>query len=56
MYNLVNFSPKTRVFNASSSLIFESPKEYPQNESTEINPNTPYGIAKATSFLFTKNA
>ncbi len=54
MYNLVNFSPKTRVFNASSSLIFGSPKEYPQNESTEINPNTPYGIAKATSFLFTK--
>ena len=36
-----------RVFQASSSEIFGTPTESPQNESTPISPTSPYGAAKA---------
>lgn len=39
-------SPKTRVFQASSSEIFGKPTTSPQDETTPANPNNPYGVAK----------
>ena len=44
-------SPKTKVFLAGSSLIFGKPLVSPQDERTEIRPDTPYGISKAASFF-----
>ncbi len=42
-----NYSPQTRFFQASSSEIFgRNPVDIPQNESTALNPETPYAIAK----------
>jgi GDPmannose 4,6-dehydratase len=38
---------KARFFQASSSEIFGSAEESPQNESTPIKPRSPYGFAKA---------
>jgi GDPmannose 4,6-dehydratase len=40
-------SPSTRLFYASSSLVFGSPQSEPQNESTPLNPTCIYGITKA---------
>lgn len=37
----------TKLFLASSSEIFGSPEEYPQNECTPLKPANPYGCAKA---------
>lgn len=41
--------PATKIFQASSCLIFGNPKKSPQNEKTPINPDptNPYAIAKA---------
>lgn len=39
-------SPTTRLFYASSSHIFGSPKESPQTENTPFHPVAPYGITK----------
>jgi len=36
-----------RVYHASSSEVFGSPVEFPQNENTAFRPATPYGCAKA---------
>ncbi len=41
------YSPKTRLFFASSSLIFGNPMVSPQDEYALKEPITPYGIAKA---------
>ncbi|QEO08631.1 GDP-mannose 4,6-dehydratase [Protaetiibacter larvae] len=38
---------EVRVFQASSSEIFGDPEHAPQDESTPIAPNSPYGVAKA---------
>lgn len=43
------FSPQTRFFLASSSMVFGVPEEFPQTERTPLRPKTPYGIAKAAS-------
>ena len=40
-------SPTTKLFFASSSLVFGSPDVSPQDESTAKRPITPYGIAKS---------
>lgn len=40
------FSPNSKVFFASSSLIFGNPTVSPQDENTPKEPSTPYGIAK----------
>ncbi len=40
-------SPRTRLFQASSSEIFGEPASPSQNEKTANEPRTPYGIAKA---------
>jgi len=36
-----------RIYHASSSEVFGSPTEFPQNETTAFRPATPYGCAKA---------
>lgn len=48
LLELIRGLPKApRFFNASSSEIFGSPTQSPQDESTAISPVTPYGSAKA---------
>lgn len=53
VHALINFldaiaavSPSTRIFYASSSLIFGTPNSEVQSESTECKPETPYAISK----------
>jgi len=41
-----------RLYCAGSSLMFGEVQESPQNESTPMNPTTPYGIAKVASYQF----
>jgi GDPmannose 4,6-dehydratase len=41
------FQPKTRLFHASSSLIFGQPETSPQDESTPYRPTNPYAASKA---------
>ncbi len=43
-----------RFFHASSSEIFGSPEQSPQDENTPVNPITPYGCAKAFGTQLTK--
>ncbi len=45
---LRQYSITTRLFYASSSLIFGNPKQIPQTEETPINPTCVYGITKVT--------
>ena len=40
-------NPGIRVYQASSSEIFGTPRETPQTENTPLSPVTPYGVAKA---------
>ena len=47
---ITKFSPKTRFFYASSSLIF-SPSKLKHNENTEINPSSYYGISKVAGMI-----
>jgi len=58
LYNILSaarkFSPKAHIFFAGSSLIFGKPAVSPQDENTPINPNTPYGIAKAAGYFLVK--
>lgn len=44
-------APEARVYQASSSEIFGTPRESPQNEETPLHPVTPYGVAKAYGHL-----
>ncbi len=43
-----------RFLHASSREIFGTPTQSPQDESTPINPNSPYGVAKAFSTQMTR--
>lgn len=43
---ILSRSPHTRLFYASSSLVFGSPHTEPQNESNPLNPSCIYGITK----------
>lgn len=45
------FSLKTKIFYASSSLIFGDCKEKKQNEKTPYNPNSPYGLTKMDGLI-----
>ena len=49
------YSPKTRFYFAASSEIFGDAKTYPQNEKSEFNPRSAYGISKVAGFHLTKN-
>ena len=42
-------SPMPKIFHASSSEIFGSPAQSPQDETTPVNPQNPYACAKAFS-------
>ena len=53
--SIKKFSPKTKFYFAASSEIFGNPKESPQNESTQFNPRSAYGISKLAGFHLTKN-
>jgi GDPmannose 4,6-dehydratase len=48
-------SPDTRLFYASSSLVFGSPQTEPQSESTPLNPTCIYGITKACGMHLCRN-
>jgi GDPmannose 4,6-dehydratase len=45
--------PAIRFYQASSSEIFGSPREFPQTEATPLQPRTPYGVAKAYGHFIT---
>ena len=49
------FSPKTRFFFSASSEIFGNPKISPQDENTQFNPRSAYGISKLAGYHLTKN-
>jgi GDPmannose 4,6-dehydratase len=46
-------TPKTRLFQASSSEIFGKPAEVPQSETTPFHPRNPYGVSKVYGHLMT---
>ena len=47
-------TPKTKFYFASSSEIFGQVKVSPQNESTKLNPQSPYAISKVEAFKLIK--
>ena len=49
------YSPKTRFYFAASSEIFGDAKKYPQNENSQFNPRSAYGISKVAGYQITKN-
>lgn len=49
------YSPETRFLQASSSEIFSTSGDAPQDENTEFHPRTPYGAAKAFAHRMTVN-
>ena len=49
------FSPKTKFLQCSSSEMFGKVKEIPQNEKTQFNGKSPYGVSKIASFYITVN-
>jgi GDPmannose 4,6-dehydratase len=58
VHGLVNFlnaiaiySPKSRLFYASSSLIFGNPQDEIQTESSKLNPENPYAISKVAGMM-----
>src|SRR6056300_952681 len=48
------FSPKSKFYFAASSEIFGNPKKSPQNENTQFNPRSAYGISKLAGYHLTK--
>jgi len=49
------FSSKSKFYFAASSEIFGNPKKSPQNENTQFNPRSAYGISKLAGYHLTKN-
>ena len=49
------FSPKSKFYFAASSEIFGNPEKSPQNEKTQFNPRSAYGISKLAGYHLTKN-
>lgn len=52
---LIKYVPNSKFYNASTSELFGSVKQIPQNENTPFNPRSPYGVAKLYSHYITKN-
>jgi len=48
-------SPRSRLYQASSSEMFGKVREAPQNEATPFHPRSPYGVAKVYSHYITLN-
>ena len=55
MKAIKEYSPKSKFYFAASSEIFGNPKKSPQNENTQFNPRSAYGISKLAGFHLTKN-
>jgi GDPmannose 4,6-dehydratase len=49
------FSPKTKLYQASTSEMFGKVKEIPQSESTPFHPRSPYGVSKVFSHYMVVN-
>ncbi len=49
------FSPKTKLYQASTSEMFGKVQEIPQKETTPFYPRSPYGVAKLTAHWMCKN-
>ena len=49
------YSPKTKFYFAASSEIFGDARNFPQNEKSEFNPRSAYGISKVAGFHLAKN-
>ena len=49
-----NYNRKIKVFNATSGQFFGNNKKNFYNEKSIIAPQSPYGVAKATGYMFTK--
>ena len=52
---LLNLIHKTKVYQASTSELFGSSKQIPQNEETPFYPRSPYAAAKLYAFWITVN-
>eukprot|EP01028_Stygiella_incarcerata_P007287 TRINITY_DN300_c0_g1_i1.p1 TRINITY_DN300_c0_g1~~TRINITY_DN300_c0_g1_i1.p1 ORF type:complete len:343 (+),score=97.85 TRINITY_DN300_c0_g1_i1:197-1225(+) len=52
---LLGLEKKTRLFQASSSLVYGKVQEIPQSEKTPFYPRSPYGVAKLYSYWITVN-
>ena len=50
-----NYSPQTKIYQASTSELFGLAQEIPQTEKTQFHPRSPYGIAKQYAFWVSKN-
>lgn len=48
---IVKFSAKSRLFYASSSLIFGNPEDEIQTEASKLNPQNPYAISKVAGMM-----
>ena len=50
-----DFSPITKFYFAASSELFGNVKKSPQNEETQFNPRSAYGVSKIAGYHLTKN-
>ena len=53
--SIKKFSPQTKFYFAGSSEMFGNVKKYPQDENTQFNPRSAYGISKLGGYHLTKN-
>mgnify|MGYP001159472612 CR=1 FL=1 len=52
---ILDLTEKTKFYQASTSELFGKVKEWPQNEKTPFNPQSPYAVAKLYSYWIVKN-
>lgn len=53
--SIAKYNPETKFYFAGSSEIFGNPKVSPQNENTQFNPRSAYGVSKLAGYHITKN-
>ena len=53
--NLKNYLPKSKFYQASTSEIYGNNAKIPQDENTQFNPASPYGVSKLYAFHICKN-
>ena len=52
---ICNLTPKTRIYQASTSELYGLVQEVPQSETTPFHPRSPYGVAKLYAYWITVN-
>jgi len=52
---ILGLEKKTKIYQASTSELFGNVSDWPQNEKTPFNPQSPYGVAKLYSYWIIKN-